>query len=504
MRFIVIFFLMLFASMGFAQAQSKPLAMADPAFNTYFYKTKAPIVSGKIINVTSDELKTLTITYSQVVPFEGFQEKGACQIKSDGTFSFQLDFPFPYQQIWFSLGDYFYSGIYVNKGLYLELDFAQLKKQNLYWVGPGVKYQGADGPVTEYLNKFVQFKREEQLAASSAINKLEYNDKDYLKKVDSLFVVEASIAADYIRQNPSSDSWILENERLSNYYAILIRYGLTNNTEPVKWKEINEHKPKLVSNDSGDYFQALYSYLFFGRAKGDPAVLAKFTDIPNINPLILKASGKDIRANEALLGKLKNEVKTPWLKTVLEKQYETNLKRLNEVNSLLRAGTKLDAADTTLGEAIAAYPFGAKLYNAANITAADFLAKLTSKFKGKAMVVDIWATWCMPCIASMPSSAKLHHAATDLPLEFVYLCTVSGSDKIKWQDKVVEMKQPGTHIFMDDKLTNELMAMFKKGGYPSYICFNRDGQVSKELSINSMMSVSLDDLKKLVGEEKTK
>ena len=211
-----------------------------------------------------------------------------------------MDYPFPYQQIWISLGDYFYSGIYVNKGIYLELDFAQLKQKNVFLLGPGAKYQGADGPVTQYLNQFVLFRRDEQLEASSAFNKLEMNAGNYANKLDSINTIKENIEADFIKQNPSPYNWILKNERLSGYYSALIRQGFYTGSEPVKWKEINLHKPALASNESGDFFQALYSYLL-SKVKGNPLAIARLRDIPNIDPVILKAADKDVKANALLL-----------------------------------------------------------------------------------------------------------------------------------------------------------------------------------------------------------
>lgn len=34
-------------------------------------------------------------------------------------------------------------------------------------------------------------------------------------------------------------------------------------------------------------------------------------------------------------------------------------------------------------------------------------------FKGKVLLLDFWATWCAPCIASMPHLQKLHHRYAD-------------------------------------------------------------------------------------------
>ena len=40
-------------------------------------------------------------------------------------------------------------------------------------------------------------------------------------------------------------------------------------------------------------------------------------------------------------------------------------------------------------------------------------------FKGKVVVVNIWATWCAPCVAEMPTLAKLQAAYAGKGVEVV-------------------------------------------------------------------------------------
>jgi len=42
-----------------------------------------------------------------------------------------------------------------------------------------------------------------------------------------------------------------------------------------------------------------------------------------------------------------------------------------------------------------------------------------AEFRGKAIVLNIWATWCPPCVYEMPALARLAEAYRDAPLEVV-------------------------------------------------------------------------------------
>jgi thiol-disulfide isomerase/thioredoxin len=48
--------------------------------------------------------------------------------------------------------------------------------------------------------------------------------------------------------------------------------------------------------------------------------------------------------------------------------------------------------------------------------------------RGKVVVVDCWATWCVPCRISMPKLAKLYKQYRDSPVEFVGLTSEMGPE----------------------------------------------------------------------------
>jgi thiol-disulfide isomerase/thioredoxin len=48
--------------------------------------------------------------------------------------------------------------------------------------------------------------------------------------------------------------------------------------------------------------------------------------------------------------------------------------------------------------------------------------------RGKVVVVDCWATWCMPCRIAMPKLAKLYKQYGESPVEFVGLTSEIGPE----------------------------------------------------------------------------
>ena len=55
-------------------------------------------------------------------------------------------------------------------------------------------------------------------------------------------------------------------------------------------------------------------------------------------------------------------------------------------------------------------------------------AKMVATHKGKIVLVDFWATWCVPCRAEMPQLVKLSERLRAKGLDFV---TVSGDEPNK-------------------------------------------------------------------------
>src|SRR5947209_7387239 len=59
------------------------------------------------------------------------------------------------------------------------------------------------------------------------------------------------------------------------------------------------------------------------------------------------------------------------------------------------------AAPAGAQETHAAPAFHLKDVNGATVTLSDY--------KGKVVLLDFWATWCVPCVAAIPRLQKLHN-----------------------------------------------------------------------------------------------
>ena len=515
-----ILFLVLIVNVVLGQTVSKRISIEDKGFNSYFLnKDNMPHVKGKIINLTPTEISKTKIEYIIVTPFKQLQVQKNCLLNTDGSFEFELEYAFPYQQIWITVDSLFYTGVYANSDLFVELDAAVLKKQKeVEFNGPGVKFLGHDGALNVYTNNHILFKRKEQLEIGNAIQgilptaRTDYNS--FIKKYDSIYSVLYKLDDEYIRKNPSEFSWLLINERQSNYLADLCYVHWGKQMPPELFEMVKNHKAYATSNEGMLFYNYLVAYLKTITANKLAANKVSYNPVEGAIQTIgmfdslfsqsksdffkIKFSSGDPKDQKLIMETVLPYIKTEWCKTAIKKEYSKTLKKLAEINKILDE-SKSVVSGYQLGQPIAELSFGAQLYRVDSTNVDTLISMIKHSFKNKALLIDFWATWCSPCIAEFPYSKKLNDDTKDLPVEFIYLCTSDGSDLEKWKSKIAEYKLSGTHIFIEKSIESRLMSLFSVSGYPSYLFINSKGEYKPNLNIRPSQ-LNKDKLAELVSQ----
>ena len=96
-----------------------------------------------------------------------------------------------------------------------------------------------------------------------------------------------------------------------------------------------------------------------------------------------------------------------------------------------------------------------------------------SSFEGNLVYVDVWATWCGPCKAEIPSLQQLEADYHDQAITFLSVSV--DTDEAAWRKMVQDKSLGGTQLWADgwSQITKDY-AIF---GIPRFMLFSADGKV---------------------------
>jgi thiol-disulfide isomerase/thioredoxin len=96
-----------------------------------------------------------------------------------------------------------------------------------------------------------------------------------------------------------------------------------------------------------------------------------------------------------------------------------------------------------------------------------------SSYKGKLVLLDFWATWCIPCRAELPIFEKLHHELTGKDAAIV---TVDVGEKAETVGKYVRHEQYTFPVLLDEE--HEVEWQYRLSLFPSLVVIDKQGRVT--------------------------
>ena len=92
-------------------------------------------------------------------------------------------------------------------------------------------------------------------------------------------------------------------------------------------------------------------------------------------------------------------------------------------------------------------------------------------FEGKPTVINLWATWCPPCVREMP----VLHAAQDKHRDVHFVFLNQGEDPGQVSRWLKSQRLPLRNVLLDPK--RQASASFQQKGYPTTLFFNAKGEL---------------------------
>lgn len=144
------------------------------------------------------------------------------------------------------------------------------------------------------------------------------------------------------------------------------------------------------------------------------------------------------------------------------------------ITGLIACSPSIGKNDTAKAEATTQPQNDAKKIPAFAITDASGKTVNLSSFKGKKVFVNLWATWCPPCRAEMPSIENLASKVDTENAVFIMLSLDENFEVAKTFARSENLKVPVYYP------AEKLPAMFNTDGIPATFIFDEKGDLVKQ------------------------
>ncbi|WP_144893808.1 TlpA family protein disulfide reductase [Flavobacterium tiangeerense] len=97
--------------------------------------------------------------------------------------------------------------------------------------------------------------------------------------------------------------------------------------------------------------------------------------------------------------------------------------------------------------------------------------------KGKYVYIDIWATWCGPCLKEVPFLKKVEEQYLGKKIQFVSISVDDIIDRQKWSNLVNTKKMGGIQLLADMAFNSEFIKAYGIKKIPRFILIDPNGNI---------------------------
>lgn len=416
-------------------------------FASFTTSNELILISGKITNTDQG-----TIT----IKGESFDK--TIKLNADGTFSENITIAY----------DGIYSletgknsiPIYLSKGTKLNI----IADDNMFI--STLKYSGKGGVENQYLvNKSL---------ITAQISNEDLYKLDETKFLNKLTKIKNSITALYDKTK-FSDSYYQEREARNIHYLeqkhLFSYIKLHNYFAKLKGFTVSDQFPKLddtinLDNDADFLFSNEYKVLvlskFFENIKGDGTsfLISAKDAIPEIKTLKSQSIKNQL---------IQNSIYDIAIENPNYKNNYTEYISITNDPELIKNLTVFynNAKAVEIGEPSPQFDYENHKGGKTSL----------ESLKGKYVYIDVWATWCGPCIKEIPSLQKVEEQYKDTNIVFVSMSVDAEKDHDKWSKFVTEKKLGGIQLLADKEFHSAFIQAFGITAIPRFILIDPNGNI---------------------------
>ncbi len=412
------------------------------------------IFSGKIENLDGEKI---SVRNSEKVIND-------ITILDDGTFSDTLK----------NIAPGYYTFKYANEtsSFYLKPGYNLNLSLNSKEFDESIKYSGNGSNENNYLaQKYLNEEGLGKLATYQYLGTL--NEVDYIHKMDSIKQLETT----FLNNQKDLDTDFKSLEEAS------ITYGWANKLS--KHELYKRHVSKDDNYKASDNFYAFEKKLNIE----DPNLLAVGNYKNYLNQYYAQKANqlakKDSIENDmAMLKVVSQEVKSPKIKEFLlfgaakyGVSYTSNLQGYYDV--FMANSTDGDHKKDITEKYNKLIKLSKGQPSPKFLDYENFKGGTTSldDLKGKYVYVDVWATWCGPCKAEIPSLKKVEEKYHNKNIAFVSMSIDRKKDYDKWRDMVAEKELSGVQLFAPNDWKSQFVTDYGILGIPRFVLIDPEGNI---------------------------
>ena len=100
-----------------------------------------------------------------------------------------------------------------------------------------------------------------------------------------------------------------------------------------------------------------------------------------------------------------------------------------------------------------------------------------SQFKGQVVLLDFWASWCVPCIGDLPYLREVKEKTSGWPVVFLNISL--DADEAAWREAIDKHEIKGVHV-RGDGWGADVAKSYQVMGIPSYYLVDSQGLIVED------------------------
>lgn len=141
--------------------------------------------------------------------------------------------------------------------------------------------------------------------------------------------------------------------------------------------------------------------------------------------------------------------------------------QLAEIHSYVYAKNEQQIAEELAGNESVFF----KKYD--DVAPENILQTILDNYKGKAVLIDMWETWCGPCRAGHKTMAPMKEQMKGQNVQFIYIASPS-SPPTTWLEMIKDID--GDHYYLTEEQNHYILSHFESEGIPTYAIYDTKGQ----------------------------